>query len=160
VQEGWVVTDQRPRWAQRIQHLRRARSWSQTQAVAALRAVSGKPLPDDVSLLCAWKRWEAGTTRPGGRYRRLISRTVDVEPDVLFAGGEQPLDIVLDPGLLDLIGRIDRSDVDQVAIDRIALAVDQMWSDYSALPPGHLLAETATWLVRIDGLLDRRHSDR
>ena len=85
------MTDDRPVWARRLTNEREARSWSQTQAVRALKAHA---LPDekihasDQSLLRQWKRWEDGEVGTGGllqadhrqdvrhRHARLLPRPV------------------------------------------------------------------------------------
>lgn len=66
------VSDDRPGWARRIVAERKARGWSQSAAIAALRGHSPEELPADESLIREWKRWEAGETMPQ-RYRPLIA---------------------------------------------------------------------------------------
>ena len=55
-----VRAQHRPSWARRIRSERLARSWSQPDAIRALRAHAQEQLPADASLLRNWKRWEAG----------------------------------------------------------------------------------------------------
>jgi hypothetical protein len=52
---------------------RRARGWSQADAVKALRAQSASELPAEQSLLRQWKRWEAGEVQPKEFYQPIIA---------------------------------------------------------------------------------------
>ena len=63
------MIEDRPGWARRITREREARSWSQADAVRAMRAHAPGELPDS-SLLRQWKRWEAGEVMPSEFYRR------------------------------------------------------------------------------------------
>ena len=54
----------RPAWARRMTNEREVRSWSQAEAVRAMRAHAPGELPEDTSLLRQWKRWESGQTMP------------------------------------------------------------------------------------------------
>jgi hypothetical protein len=50
------MTEERPPWARRIAREREARSWSQADAVRAMRLHASEELPSDASLLRQWKR--------------------------------------------------------------------------------------------------------
>src|SRR5690349_17622287 len=58
------MIEDRPGWARRITREREARSWSQADAVRAMRAHAPGELASDSSLLPKWKRWEAGEVMP------------------------------------------------------------------------------------------------
>jgi hypothetical protein len=64
VRDTYRVSDDRPGWARRIAAERKARGWSQSAAIAALRGLCPEELPSDESLLREWKRLEAGETMP------------------------------------------------------------------------------------------------
>ena len=72
------MTDDRPGWARRMTREREARSWSQTEAIRAMRAHSRDPLPEDSSLLRQWKRWETGEHVPSDFYQPLIAVTSSI----------------------------------------------------------------------------------
>jgi hypothetical protein len=58
------MADGRPAWARRMTNERKARGWSQTDAVRAMRAHAPVQLAGDASLIRQWKRWEAGEVEP------------------------------------------------------------------------------------------------
>jgi len=89
------MADDRPAWARRMYNERKARGWSQADAVSAMRAHyskahSDKELPGPASLLRQYKRWEAGEVEPDhGRaeqfYKPLIAATFGTVTRVAIA---------------------------------------------------------------------------
>ena len=63
------MVDDRPSWARRMANERRARSWSQADAVRAMRAHATAELPAQATLIRQWKRWEAGEAMPAALRR-------------------------------------------------------------------------------------------
>lgn len=74
----------RPHWAERIHAERKARGWTQAQAVTALRLhVDGNP-PSDTHLLRMWKKWEKGKHFPR-QYKQAIAAMFGTPPAAFFA---------------------------------------------------------------------------
>ncbi|MET7791765.1 hypothetical protein ABZS93_35090 [Streptomyces sp900116325] len=82
------MSDERPAWAQRIAAERTARSWSQLDAVKAMRAHASTELPADDSMVRQWKRWEAGT-KPGDFYQPIIAAMFGTVTHAIFPRGTQ-----------------------------------------------------------------------
>ncbi len=80
------MIEDRPAWARRMTNEREARTWSQTDAVRAMHAhaAPGEKLPDGVSLLRQWKRWEAGEVTPSDFYKTIIARTFGTVTHAMF----------------------------------------------------------------------------
>jgi len=88
------MADDRPAWARRMYNERQARSWSQADAVRAMRAHYSREhptreLPDSASLLRQYKRWEAGEVEPDrGKaeplYKPVIAATFGTVTHAMF----------------------------------------------------------------------------
>jgi hypothetical protein len=155
------VADDRPAWARRISNERRARGWSQSDAVRAMRAHAGGELPEDASLLRQWKRWEAGDTTPGDFYKPIIARTFGTVTHAMFpvpSRRDQDADPVAGAGMdtLELISRLRHSDVDDATLDGLRIMADRLCSGYPFTPSDQLLAEGRTWLRRIGSYHGKR----
>jgi len=156
------VSDQRdrPHWARRIRAERAARDWSQADAVRALRAHSSARLPDDVTLLRNWKRWEAGTY-PDDFYRPLVAKTFGTVTTALFPdegrrNGDAEVLAISGADTLELVARLRASDLNSATLDALRITVDRICSEYPYVAPAVLLTEGQQWLRRITGLLGGR----
>jgi hypothetical protein len=150
--------ESRPAWARRLRAERTARDWSQRATVQALRAHCSQTLPSDESLLRMWKRWEAGTVHPDEFYAPLIARTLGTVTSALFpaeslARLEDTLD---DAETLEIISRLNASDVNDATLEALRITVQQLCSEYPHMPPDALRAEARTWLHRVTRVLDGR----
>jgi hypothetical protein len=81
-----------------LRDARTGRGWSQAQAVAAMRRHSDRPLPDDMTLLRQWKRWEAGEVVPSGFYQKIIATVLATSPSMLFPAPRGTWDLAPRPG--------------------------------------------------------------
>ena len=141
------MNDDRPAWARRMTREREARGWSQADVITAMRMhARPKPLPDDASMLRQWKRWESGEHMPGEFYQPIIAAAFGTVTHAIFpATGrhEGSADILAASGMdtLELVSRMQSSDVDGATIDALRLTTDQLCSDYPFLPSDTLLIE-------------------
>lgn len=151
-----------PSWAKRIRSIREARGWTQARAVEEMRNRSSMSLPDDDHLLRRWKAWEAGANKPGNHYAPLIAATLGTVTAALFppdkpatSGG---LDAFTATGMdtLEIVSRLNVSDVNQATIDAIRITVDSLCSEYSNRPPAELIVEGRQWLRRLVDMQERR----
>jgi transcriptional regulator with XRE-family HTH domain len=154
-------TDDRPAWAHRIRRERGARGWSQAAAVKALRAHAGSELATDATLIRNWKRWEAGEVKPDDFYAPLIARTFGTVTAAFFGPDRSPsADVALLAGTgldtLELVARIQASDVSHATLDALQITADRLCSEYPYAESAQLKVEGQAWLSRITGLLDRR----
>ncbi|GAA3638213.1 hypothetical protein GCM10022267_25880 [Lentzea roselyniae] len=148
------MTTERPDWARRIRAERDARGWSQSEAVRALRAHAQEELPSDSSLLRRWKAWEAGDNAPDDFYKPLIAKTFGTVTHAFFPkpgrrdGGAEIL-AVTGMDTLDILSRLQRSDVDTATLDALRITVDRLCSEYAYMPSEQLVQEGRTWLRRV-----------
>lgn len=155
------MTDDRPSWARRIRAEREARGWSQGEAVKALRVHADKALPDDSSMIRTWKRWEAGETEPSEYYRPIIAAMFGTVTHALFPAparrdGDREIIAVSGMETLDIISRLQRSDVDNATLEALRITTDRLCSEYPYMPSAQLLAEGRHWLKQITGLSSSR----
>ena len=156
------MSEDRPDWARRITRERETREWSQAEVITAMRMhARPKELPDDASMLRQWKRWESGEHLPGEFYQPLIAAAFGTVTHAIFpATGrhEGSADILAASGMdtLELVSRMQSSDVDDATIDALHLTTDQLCSDYPFMDSEALLIEGRNWLRRLNALLDRR----
>ncbi|MGV9560915.1 tetratricopeptide repeat protein [Streptomyces sp. NPDC003480] len=155
------MSDERPAWAQRMAAERQARGWSQAEAVAALRAHSAKPLPEGGSMLRQWKRWESGEVSPSDFYKPLIASTFGTVTHAIFPvmghrDGNAEIAAVSGMETLDIISRMQASDVDNATLDALRITADRLCSEYPYLPSEQLAMEGREWLRRVAGLQGQR----
>lgn len=151
----------RPAWARRIASERDAREWSQADAISALRAHAPKKLPDNATMLRQWKRWESGEVVPSDFYQPLIAATFGTVTHALFpvAGrrdGHAEIAAVSGMETLDIVSRLQASDVDNATMDALRITTDRLCSEYALLPSGQLAVEGRQWLKRVVGLQSQR----
>jgi tetratricopeptide (TPR) repeat protein len=163
------MTDDRPAWARRIYNERKARGWSQAEAVRALEAHATEEekrgLPSSTTLLHNWKRWEAGQVEPDkGRklfYKPIIARMFGTVTHAIFPVAPQrdiETDVLSLAGMdtLELVSRLQRSDLDQATLDGLRIMADRLCSEYPFMPSDQLLTEGRAWLRRITSLQGQR----
>jgi hypothetical protein len=154
------VSDDRPGWARRIVAERKARGWSQSAAIAALRGHCQEELPSDESLLREWKRWEAGETMPQW-YRPLIAAMFGTIEHAMFpqpgrSNRERQVAEVSGLDMVELLQRLRTSDVDGATLDALRLTIERLCCEYPHLPAYQLAVEGRRWLEQLVGLQSQR----
>ncbi|MGW1758478.1 XRE family transcriptional regulator [Streptomyces mirabilis] len=147
------MTDDRPAWARRIAAERMARDWSQRDAVRALRAHAPTELPAEDSMIRQWKRWESGQT-PNDFYQPIIAAVFGTVTHALFpapARRDGDREILAASGMetLEIVSRLNRSDVDGATLDALRITTDRLCSEYPYMPSGQLIIEGRQWLRRV-----------
>ncbi|WP_405806254.1 XRE family transcriptional regulator [Streptomyces sp. NBC_00210] len=155
------MSDDRPAWARRIAAEREARQWSQAEAVAALRAHAPKRLPEGANMVRQWKRWESGEVTPSEFYQPIIAATFGTVTHAIFpvtSRRDGNAEIIAASGMetLDIISRLQASDVDSATLDALRITTDRLCSEYPHLPSGQLAMEGRQWLKRVAGLQAQR----
>lgn len=155
------MTDDRPPWARRMTREREARDWSQADAVKAMRLHAPGHLTGADSLLRQWKRWESGEVMPGEFYQPIIAATFGTTTYAIFPAPpkrDASADLLSASGMdtLELVSRLQRSDLDQATIDGLRITAERLCSEYPYVPSDQLLAEGRTWLRRIATLRGQR----
>src|SRR5262249_61366934 len=151
------MIDERPAWARRMTNERRVRNWSQADAVRALKAHAAKDQPihaDDANLLRQWKRWEAGEVTPGEFYQPIIARTFDTTTHAMFPvlrkrNADTDLLTIAGMDTLELVSRLQRSDMDAATLNGLRVLSDTLCSEYPFTPADQLLTEGRAWLDRV-----------
>lgn len=128
------MTDDRPAWARRIAAERKARDWSQRDAVKALRAHASTELPAEDSMIRPWKRWESGQA-PNDFYQPIIAAVFGTVTHALFPApsrrdGEKEILAASGMETLEIVSRLNRSDVDGATLDALRITTDRLCSEY------------------------------
>lgn len=147
------MSDDRAPWARRIAAERVARGWSQLEAVRALRAHATTELPSDDSMVRQWKRWESGSM-PGEFYRPIIAATFGTVTAALFPepgrrNGDREILVASGMETLEIVSRLNKSDVDNATLDALRITTDRLCSEYPFMPSEQLLIEGRQWLRRV-----------
>ena len=160
------MADDRPAWARRMTNERKARNWSHADAVRAMRAHAPKELASDQSLIRQWKRWESGEVEPDrGKakpfYKPIIAAMFGTVTHAIFPVAPQrdaEAEVLAMSGMdtLELVSRLQRSDLDQATLDGLRIMADRLCSEYPFLPAGQLLTEGRAWLRRITAMQGQR----
>ena len=155
------MIDDRPAWARRMTNERKARGWSQADAVRALRAhapgrAAWRPEP-----AAQWKRWETGEVEPNDFYQPIIATTFGTVTHAMFPVAPQrdaEADVLAMTGMdtLELVSRLQRSDLDQATLDGLRIMADRLCSEYPFMPADQLLTEGRAWLRRITAMQGQR----
>lgn len=150
-----------PTWAQRIRALREARGWSQAEAAELMRTHSDKQLPGADHLLRRWKAWELGENKPSGPYASLIAATLGTVTNALFppeSSRTSTLELVTATGMdtLEIVTRLQASDINTGVIDGLRITVDKLCSEYASQPAHALITEGRQWLRRVVELQEQR----
>ncbi|MBX7267361.1 XRE family transcriptional regulator [Micromonospora sp. Llam7] len=127
----------------------------------ALRAHSPEQLPSDNALLRNWKRWEAGGTEPDSFYKAAIAETFGTVTAAFFpphAAREADQALLGGSGMetLEILARVQASDVSTSTLDALKVTADRLCSEYPYMRSEQLHAEGQAWLRRITSLMDRR----
>jgi hypothetical protein len=156
------MAEDRPAWARRMTNEREARGWSQADAVRAMRAHAPGKLPDQPSLLRQWKRWEAGEVTPSPDfYQPIIAETFGTVTHAMFPvppRRDAEADVLAMAGMptLELVSRLQRSDLDQATLDGLRIMADRLCSEYPFMPADQLLTEGRAWLRRMTAMQGQR----
>jgi len=160
------MADDRPAWARRMTNERKARNWSHADAVRAMRAHAPKELASDQSLIRQWKRWESGEVEPDrGKakpfYKPIIAAMFGTVTHAIFPVAPQrdaEAEVLAMSGMdtLELVSRLQRSDLDQATLDGLRIMADRLCSEYPFLPADQLLSEGRAWLRRITAMQGQR----
>lgn len=155
------MMDDRPAWARRMTHERKARRWSQAKAVEVMRMHTAKELPEDASLLRQWKRWEAGEVTPSDFYQPIIAETFGTVTHAMFplpGRRDANAEVIAVSGMdtLDLVSRLQASDLDPASLDALRVVTDRLCCEYPFMPSDQLLAEARNWLARLTHLQGQR----
>ncbi|WP_405808239.1 XRE family transcriptional regulator [Streptomyces sp. NBC_00210] len=147
------MSDDRPAWARRIAAEQAVRDWSQRDAVRALRAHAPTELPTDDSMIRQWKRWESGSL-PSEFYRPIIAALFGTVTHALFPAPSRRdgnSEILAASGMetLEIVSRLNRSDVDNATLDALRITTDRLCSEYPFMPSEQLLIEGRRWLRRV-----------
>jgi hypothetical protein len=152
------MPDDRPAWARRMANERAARGWSQADVIRAMRAHyakthSAKELTGASSLLREYKRWEAGEVQPNEFYQPIIAATFGTVTHAMFpvASRRDEADVLALAGMgtLELVSRLQRSDMDPATLDALRIMADRLCSEYPFMPADQLLTEGRAWLRRM-----------
>jgi hypothetical protein len=156
-----VINEDRPPWARRMTKEREARSWSQADAVKAMRLHALEELPAESSLLRSWKRWESGAVTPNEFYQPIIAATFGTVTGAMFptpARRDVGSEVLAMTGMdtLELVDRLQRSDLDGATIDALRITADRLCREYPYMPAEQLATEGQSWLRRIGQALGQR----
>jgi tetratricopeptide (TPR) repeat protein len=112
-------------------------------------------------------RWESGEVKPDGRpgakpfFQPMIARTFGTVTHAFFPVAPQrdpDTDVLALTGMdtLELVSRLQRSDLDQATLDGLRIMADRLCSEYPFMPADQLLTEGRAWLRRITSLQGQR----
>ncbi len=140
---------------------RKARGWSQAETVRAMRMHGGGQLPDNASLVRSWKRWESGAVTPSEFYQPIIAATFGTVTHAIFpvpSRRDPDSDLLAISGMdtLELVGRLQRSDMDNATLDGLKIMADRLCSEYPYMPSDQLLTEGRAWLRRVTEMRGQR----
>lgn len=145
-----------PDTARRIRALRESKGLSVAQAVEAMRTHSERVLPQADSLERRWKSWESladSGSSPGDEYQRLVAATLGTITSTLFPPERQPdstsLLAVTGMDTLEIVSRLQASDVTDATLDGLRVTVEKLCSSYSSQPAHTLIVEGRQWLARL-----------
>ena len=115
---------------------------------------SAKELPSTSSLLRQYKRWEAGEVTPKEFYQPIIAETFGTVTHAMFPVApkrDADADVLAVTGMdtLELVSRLQRSDLDQATLDGLRIMADRLCSEYPFMPSDQLLVEGRSWLRRV-----------
>lgn len=159
--KGTGMSEDQPSWARRIRAMREARGWSQAEAAEAMRRHTDKALPDPEHLTRRWKAWELGENKPGGHYAPLVAATLKTVTQALFPPEEKAnssLELLSATGMdtLEIVSRLQVSDVNDATLEAVRITVDRLCSEYARQPPFELITEGRQWLRRLVEMQEQR----
>ena len=125
-----------------------------------MRAHATVELPAQATLIRQWKRWEAGEVQPSDFYQPIIAATFGTVTHAVFPvpPRSDASDVLAMSGMdtLELVSRLQRSDLDQATLDGLRIMADRLCSEYPFMPADQLLIEGRQWLRRITALQGQR----
>ena len=125
-----------------------------------MRAHATVELPAQATLIRQWKRWEAGEVQPSDFYQPIIAATFGTVTHAVFPvpPRSDASDVLAMSGMdtLELVSRLQRSDLDQATLDGLRIMADRLCSEYPFMPADQLLIEGRQWLRRITTLQGQR----
>ncbi|WP_223831053.1 XRE family transcriptional regulator [Streptomyces venezuelae] len=100
-----------------------------------------------------WKRWESGAL-PNDFYRPVIAAVFGTVTNALFPAPSRRdgnREILAASGMetLEIVSRLNRSDVDNATLDALRITTDRLCSEYPFMPSEQLLIEGRQWLRRV-----------
>ncbi|GGN04128.1 hypothetical protein GCM10011609_49180 [Lentzea pudingi] len=157
--------EQLPEWARRIRALREARGMSQVAAAEAMRRHADRQLPASEHLERRWKAWERGDNKPRkDGYAPLIAGALGTVTAAIFPPEGQPAvtDLLTVTGMdtLEIVSRLQVSDLNEATMDGLRITVDKLCSEYASQPASELIVEGRQWLRRIVEMQEQRLSFR
>lgn len=156
------MTKEWPHWAKRIRSLREAKSLSQSAAAEQMRQHTREQLAGTDSISRRWKAWEAGENKPDDFYAPLVAAVLGTVTSSLFPPEETKanteLDLLSATGMdtLEIVSRLQASDVNDATLEGVRLTVDKLCSEYSRQPPQELIPEGRQWLRRLVEMQEQR----
>lgn len=152
-----------PGWARRIRSMREAHGWSQTTAAEEMRKHTDEELTATEHLARRWKDWELGNSKPSSFYAPIIAATLGTVTSALFppeGSAGNGLDVVGATGMdtLEIVSRLDASDVNDTTLQAVRITVEKLCSDYARQPPFELIGESRQWLRRLVEMQQQRLS--
>ena len=117
--------------------------------------------PSTSSLLRQYKRWEAGEVQPKEFYQPIIAATFGTVTHAMFPVAPQRdtnADVLAMAGMdtLELVSRLQRSDMDPATLDALRIMADRLCSEYPFMPADQLLTEGRAWLRRMTEMQGQR----
>jgi transcriptional regulator with XRE-family HTH domain len=152
-----------PEWARRIRALREARGLTIAQSANGMRAHAGRELPEAAHLERRWKAWEAGSNKPGPEYTPMIAATLGTVTAAIFPPVVREVpDLLAVTGMdtVEIIGRLQASDINEATLDGVRLMVDKLCSEYASQSASELIVEGRQWLRRLVEMQGQRLSFR
>jgi tetratricopeptide (TPR) repeat protein len=112
----------------------------------------------DASLVRMWKRWESSEHQPDDFYKPIIARMFGTVTLAMFpvpSRRDPDTDLLTMSGMdtLELVSRLQHSDLDEATLTALRVTADRLCSDYAFQPASELMAEGRIWLRRINELL-------
>lgn len=152
-----------PEWARRIRALREARGFSQAAAAEAMRSHANRELPASGHIERRWKAWESGSNKPSPD-ASLIAAALGTVTRTIFPPENRAdsSDLLAVTGIdaLEIVSRLQMTDVNEATLDGLRIAVDKLCSEYASQPAAELVGEGRQWLRRIVDMQEQRLSFR
>lgn len=100
-----------------------------------------------------WKRWESGQA-PNDFYQPIIAAVFGTVTHALFPApsrrdGDKEILAASGMETLEIVSRLNRSDVDSATLDALRITTDRLCSEYPFMPSAQLLIEGRQWLRRV-----------
>lgn len=155
------MSDDLPVWARRIRSMREARGWSQSTAAEQMRSHTADELTATDHLVRRWKDWELGKSKPSPFYAPIVAATLGTVTSALFPPAEHrgnSLELLSATGMdtLEIVSRLQVSDVNDATLEAVRITVEKLCSDYSRHPPFELITEGRQWLRRLVEMQEQR----